>query len=300
MNRRELPLTALRSFEMVGRFLSFGKAAEYLGVTQGAVSRQVTKLEEFLDSRLFHRGTKLTFTPAGEQLYNGIRPALDAVSDVLEDVRNKKDHEVLRINAPPTFTMKWLIPRMSGLQRLLGDTEVRLSTAIAMPSLKDKGTHDVVIRRVTEGQFGAIPFLSSELIPVCAPELLERSDVTRPADLVEYQLLEASTSAITWQDWFALAGLSLQQKRKVTPFEEMFLALQAALDGVGVALLPSALVVDDLAAGRLISPCQIPGAYELDYCYIVSSPAKNKALLALFLDWLDSEGRASAHLLKCL
>ena len=176
MVRRHLPLTALRSFEAVGRCLSFARAAEVLGVTHGAVSRQITALEDMLGRQAvrarrapgFHRGRRT----AVRRRAAGLRPPLGGG----RRVRRDESRAVLTVNAPPTFTMKWLIPRLSSFHRTNRDIEVRLSTGIGPPGELQMNKFDVVIRRLADPEADArsTPFLASTLLAVCAPELVER------------------------------------------------------------------------------------------------------------------------------
>jgi LysR family glycine cleavage system transcriptional activator len=292
MDRRELPLTALRSFEATGRYMSIGRAAESLGVTHGAVSRQISALEETLGVRLFERGARLSLTDEGRQLFERVRPAFESLTEAVLDVMRRENKAVLAVDAPPTFTMKWLIPRLSNFQRRHPQIEVRLSTGINMPNLREPNVADVIIRRhaINDPQSKSTPFLSSSLLTVCAPDLIERRHIHGAADLQALSLLEAETSNMRWTDWFERAGTPARADAKITRLEQMFFVFQAALDGLGVALLPSALVVDDLASGRLAVPWLLPGIHERDYAYLVPPLARNRSAAAVFCSWLIAEG----------
>lgn len=298
MNRRNLPLTALRSFEAVGRHLSFSRAAEALGVTHGAVSRQIALLERVLGVRLFDRGTTLTLTADGQRLFADVAPAFDRLAAAIERMDRKDAPRVLLVNAPPTFTMKWLIPRLSHFQQRFRDIDVRLSTGIGPLRELKMNEVDVVIRRLAEPdtESKSTPFLSTALLAVCAPELIERRPIKSPQDVAHHQLIEAETDARRWTDWFAKIGCDLPATARFSRFEHMFFALEAALDGLGVALMPSALVVDDLAAGRLTIVWKVPGVYERDYFYLLSPLSRQPEIGKFFVNWLASEGAASNRL----
>lgn len=298
MDRRNLPLTALRSFEAVGRHLSFSRAAESLGVTHGAVSRQIALLERTLGVRLFDRGATLTLTEQGQRLFDGIAPAFDRLAAAVADIDRRDAQRVLLVNAPPTFTMKWLIPRLSRFQQRFRDVDVRLSTGIGPLRELKMNEVDVVIRRLAEPDrdLPSTPFLSSALFPVCAPELIERRPLKAPPDLAGLQLIQAETGALGWADWFARLGLPVPPNARFARFEQMFFALEAALDGLGVALLPSALVLDDIAAGRLAVALKVPGFYERDYFCLCSPLSRQSALGRSFADWLIEEGLDSNRL----
>ena len=298
MDRRNLPLTALRSFEAVGRHLSFSRAAEALGVTHGAVSRQIASLEELLGVRLFDRGATLALTEEGHRLFAGVAPAFDRLAAAIDGLERSDPMRVLAVNAPPTFTMKWLIPRLSGFQQHHSDVDVRLSTGIGPLRELKMNEVDVVIRRLERpaSDVTSTPFLSSALLAVCAPELIERTAITAPPDIARHQLIEAETGVLGWADWFAAAGCTLPVKARFTRFEHMFFALEAALDGLGVALMPSALVVDELAAGRLTIAWNVPGVYERDYHHLLSPLSRQAGIAKSFVAWLSKEGRESNQL----
>lgn len=302
MDRQHLPLTALRSFDAVGRHLSFSRAAESLGVTHGAVSRQIAALERTLGVKLFDRGPTLALTEQGQRLFAGVAPAFDRLAAAIDNLDRRDAQRVLIVNAPPTFTMKWLIPRLSRFQQRFRDVDIRLSTGIGPLRELKMNEVDIVIRRLTQpdDHLQSTPFLSSALIAVCAPELIERWPIKTPADIAEHQMIEAETSAVSWADWFVRLGHDLPRKARFARFEQMFFALEAALDGLGIALLPSALVVDDLAAGRLTIAFKAPGIYERDYFFIRSPLSRQPGLGKSFVAWLTTEGGDSNRLAESI
>jgi LysR family glycine cleavage system transcriptional activator len=196
--------------------------------------------------------------------------------------------------------MKWLIPRLSGFQRQHRDADVRLSTGIGPLRELKMNEVDVIVRRLDgPGADGrATPFLSTALLAVCAPELIERLPIRGPQDIARLQLIEAETDVSGWTDWFGKAGHAVPAKARFARFEHMFFALEAALDGLGVALMPSALVVDDLAAGRLTIAWSVPGVYERDYFHVLSPLSRQVGLAKSFAAWLSEEGEESNRLGK--
>lgn len=295
MDRRHLPLTALRSFEAVGRHLSFTRAAAALGVTHGAVSRQITSLEKTLGIKLFDRGATLTLTEAGQRLFAGVAPAFDRLAAAMDGMGRGDAPHTLNVNAPPTFTMKWLIPRLSRFQQRFRDIDVRLSTGIGPLHELKMNEVDIAIRRLAQphADWPSMPFLSTALLAVCAPELVEANPIKTPDQLAQHQLIEAETAALGWTDWFAKAASALPAKARFARFEHMFFALEAALDGLGVALMPSALVVDDIAAGRLVIAWKVPGVYERAYYHLLSPVTRQPRISKSFLAWLSMEGANS-------
>jgi LysR family glycine cleavage system transcriptional activator len=227
-----------------------------------------------------------------------VQPAFDRLAEAVDDVRRDNSRSVISVNAPPTFTMKWLIPRLSSFHRNNRDIDVRLSTGIGPPDELEMNKFDIVIRRLAHPEIDArsTPFLASTLLAVCAPELIERRPIASPQDLLGLPLIEAATSSVSWADWFTKAGFELPPNAKFNRFEQMFFAVEAALDGLGVALLPSALVIDDLAARRLVLACNLSGVYERDYSYILSPFDRTRKVATLFGEWLSQQGKESNQL----
>jgi len=297
--RRLPPLNAIRAFEAAARHLSFTKAASELCVTHGAVSRQVSALESHLGLPLFHRlNHQIQLTDEGRALLAEVGPALDRIALSTYALTRKAGRVVLAVNAPPTFTMKWLIPRLSGFQRLNPEVELRLTTGIAPVEAMALPELDAVIRRLPgpSTRFECHEFLRTNLIAVCAPEILERAPARTAQDLGQHTLINASTHPHAWEQWFAAAGLEAVAPGGTLMFEEMYFAHQAALDGLGIALLPEPLAIDDIAAGRLTVPLGTPRVYDPSYFLIASPHTRHRALLDDFTGWLRSQGEESDRL----
>ena len=162
---------------------------------------------------------------------------------------------MLRVNALATFSLRWLLPRMSRFRAEHPDIEVRLTTSNepvdALPE-----PFDVVIRGGPDTFHGfASRFLLSERrLPVCSPALLAKLPLTEVADLARHTLLHVTSMPRLWRDWLAEAGESALEPAASLTFDHFYLTIQAALDGLGVAMGPTALIADDLAAGRLVTP----------------------------------------------
>ncbi len=298
MKHRSLPLTALRSFESAARHASFSRAAEELGVTHGAVSRQIATLESLLGVPLFLRSQPIRLTEDGQFLFEGIAPSFERIAATVSCLQQDSRGRALRVNAPPTFTMKWLIPRLSGFQRRFRNAEVRLTTGSAEVQLSHRADFDLVIRRLPAAQRDtpAQAFLSGSLVPVCSPDLLEAHPVQAPGDVLAHRLIEASTNTTNWDEWFSRAALPRPEASAFLRFEEMFFSLQAAMDGLGIALVPLTLVTDDLAAGQLAIPLTAPTVRGRDYAYAISPSARSQPLALAFGEWLVEQGESSNHL----
>ncbi|VTU34348.1 Gcv operon activator [Variovorax sp. SRS16] len=290
-------LNALRAFAAVARDLSVSQAARDLGVTHGAVSRQISGLENELGVALFDRHrNRLALSDAGRALFADVAPAIERLQTAVHQVRGHASPATLLINVPPTFAMRWLIPRLSSFQRRRPEVEIRLTTGKSpLGDLPPSGV-DIIIRRLQQRspKHAAVPFLSASLVPVCAPELLEQQPIRSPSDLQGHVLLHSK--ADEWSDWFAKAGVTGLRPRSELVFEEIYFAMQAALDGLGVALVPSPLVTDDVAAGRLCMPLDLQDVDTRDYHYLASPFSRRKDLVHAFCQWLSTEGKDSNRL----
>ncbi len=206
--RKIPPMNAVRAFEAAARHISFTKAASELGVTHGAVSKQVAILEAWLNTPLFNRSpSQLSLTDAGRTLLAAATPALDRIAATATQLLEQASPSALRINAPPTFTMRWLIPRISSFQRKRPDVEIKFTTSIAPVNFQER-SYDIAIRAGDQSLPGlrSIPFMTETIVPICHPDLLERGRLQSPADLAKHTLINYDTEPLTWPDWLTAAS----------------------------------------------------------------------------------------------
>ncbi len=288
------PLNALRAFEAAGRLGSFKEAATELHVTPGAVSQQVRLLEEWLGAALFERHNRqVVLTPAARVYLEEIGPLFERISQA--SARYGVPQAVSRtlsVSALATFTLRWLVPRLARFRAEHPDVEVKLDTSNE-PLESLKADYDVIIRGGPDTFYGYSmrPFLSDERLPVCSPSLLQRVPLRSPDDLQHHTLLHTSSLPRLWPDWLASAQVPALRAAATLTFDHFFLTLQAAIDGIGIAMGPTALVCDDLAAGRLVAPFDGPRLPSRSYCAYVPNEKADDELVALFLAWLEREGR---------
>lgn len=296
--RRSLPpLNAVRAFEAAARLGSFKEAAAELSVTHGAVSQQIRLLEEWLGApALFRRSVRrVVLTPAGAALLAEFAPALDRISAAVQQHRERRGDAVvavLRVNALATFSLRWLLPRMSRFRAEHPDIEVRLSTSNdPVDALPD--TFDVVIRGGPDTFHGfSSRFLVSERrLPVCSPSLSAQLPLHEIADLSRHTLLHVTSMPRLWRDWLTEAGHSALEPAASLTFDHFYLTIQAALDGLGVAMGPTALIADDLAAGRLVTPFPAISLPARSYFAYFPAGRSNDPHSAVFCDWLEQQGR---------
>jgi len=292
MRRILPPLNAARAFESAARNNSFTGAAEELRVSQGAVSRHVGCLEQWLQVKLFtriHRGVELT--PQGKAFYNVTRSALDLLESGAAQLKRSPDENRLRLKLPPTFAMRWLVPRLARFHALHQSIDVQITTSHA-PADFNREDVDVSIYSWPEPPTGPgfRRLLSEILMPVCAPSLLRRAPALRkPADLDRHVLLCSLNRPMDWPTWVAAANVAGIDGNRGLKFENAALALQAAIDGLGVMIAQWAFIEDDLQAGRLVAPFKLKAPTTRAY-YLATYPNREKSpSLRSFEDWLLSE-----------
>jgi LysR family transcriptional regulator, glycine cleavage system transcriptional activator len=296
VSRRLPPLNALRAFDAAARCGNFTRAAQELFVTQGAVSRHVATLEDWLKVKLFERGRHgIALTPQGQAYFATIRTALDQIELGTRQLQRSPDERRLRIKLPPTFAIRWLIPRLARFHAAHPEIDVQITTSHQRADFEREEV-DVSIHwepAQPEGP-GHRRLFGDTLLPVCAPGLLQRGPpLTQPGDLARHVLLCSMNRPNDWPAWLAAAGAHGVDGNSGLKFENAALAYQAAADqlGVIVALLP--FVRDDLAAGRLVEPFALrvptPGAYYLAYPTRAPQPQRVRDFEA----WIAAEAAAS-------
>lgn len=250
-------LSALQAFEAAGRRLSFKEAAAELYRTPGAITRQVQALEESLGAPLFLRGHRsVTLTPAGAGYLADIAPALAAIRAAGERAAALAASPTVSVVAYPTFAVRWLIPRWSRFLDAHPDIDLRIATSLN-PEDFARGDSDFAIRVVDARAIDpgrSWKLFDVDLFPVAAPDVAAR--LTRPADLAGETLLHAAPRPEDWPRWLAAAGESALTPARELRFDSLNLAIQAAMEGLGLVIGFPAVVEDDLAAGRLVRPFQ--------------------------------------------
>ncbi|HDR9758283.1 TPA: transcriptional regulator GcvA [Burkholderia cepacia] len=295
MARRLPPLNSLRAFEAAARHGSFTLAADELCVTHGAISRHVQQLEAWLGRPLFERhNRRVELTDAGRAYLAEVGASFDRIALATAQHFGHAQQRVLRVSAPATFSLRWLVPKLSSFQVAHPAIEVRLSTSNEpIDKLRDKV--DLIVRGGPQAIDGYVAeeFLSEVRLPVCAPKLLEGRPLHTPADLAGFTLLHAATYPGMWPEWLAAAGHPNLVPRQSLTLEHFYLTLQGALDGLGVAMGPIALVADDIAEGRLVQPFREPALPPWRYFTYVASARANDDAVRAFKDWLRVTGNAA-------
>jgi LysR family glycine cleavage system transcriptional activator len=255
-SRRLPPLNAVRAFEAAARLQSFKMAGEELGVTPGAVSRQIEALEDNLGIRLFERlHRKVELTASGRLFISEVGPALQRIANAAGILWEGQDNRVLRIKLPPTCAIRWLVPRLARFHALHPDISVQVTTSHE-PVDFDREPIDAAIywgKALPRGLAGQHLF-GEQLAVVCSPKLLERhgsSEISVSA-LPKHVLLQTLRRPDDWRFWFSAAGFPDISLDRFLLFENSALTYQGAIDGLGVGIVQLAFVKDDLREGRLV------------------------------------------------
>jgi DNA-binding transcriptional LysR family regulator len=280
-------LNALRAFEVTARRRSMTLAAEELCVTHGAVSRQIKSLEAALGMALLTRSTRsLEPTPEGLRLAEGLRAAFSLVEATIEHVRPSP----LVLSCSSSIAMCWLIPRISGFYERNPDIEINLDLNYdRVDFVRQNISVAIRISTIEPPPNALIRSLGTELIgAVCSPEYLASTKLERPADLSQALLLFAKTRPSAWAEWLAASENERVALKPQRNFEHFYLMIQAAAFGLGVAVVPHMLAINDLESGRLVAPFGfVPGPRQL-FLWIAPHLGSRKDVRALE-GWLTRE-----------
>ncbi|MDN3277473.1 transcriptional regulator GcvA [Frankia sp. RB7] len=291
MTARLPSLNGLRAFEAAARHLSFTLAASELNVTQTAISHQIRRLEEELGIRLFIRQNRaLALTPEARDYLPGVRAAFNDLRLATDRLLRKDDDKVLTISTLASLAAKWLLPRLTDFQEAHPGIDVRITTSTSLVDFQ-RDDVDAAIR-YGRGQWPGLRadwLMADELFPVCSPSLLRGDKPLRqPEDLKGYPLLHTSNAnSDDWRLWLTAAGLPADiAKQPGITFDMIFMTIQAAIDGIGVAMGRTSYVSDDIAKGRLVVPFKIALPADAGF-YLVSPEGRREApKLAAFRQWM--------------
>jgi len=298
---RELPpLNALRAFEATARHMSFQRAAEELDVTSTAISHQIKNLEAYLGLSLFirHNPHPLQLTDAGHHLYPVLRNGFNAFAEAISMLQPDVASVVLTITAIHDFASKWLVPPLPKFQKTYPDINIHLQTSVQVVDLQAQ-TVDMAIRYGRGNYSGLVTqkLFSDVFTPVCSPSLLQGDKpLQAPEDLIHHTLLHSEwinytgPDQPTWQKWLTLAGITTMNSTRGLKFTGESLAIQAAINGQGVALCSSIHAADDLARGLLVQPFELSlEGFNFYAVYLKDHPKINQ--ISSFVDWMESLSR---------
>jgi LysR family glycine cleavage system transcriptional activator len=290
--RRLPPLGALRAFEAAAKHLSFTRAAAELCVTQAAISHQIRQLEDWLGIRLFERrGHALKLTAKGEAYLPELAGALDRIAAATLRLM-EPDGQPLRITVLPSFASRWLVPRLEAFRASHPDIDVRIDSSADVWAFATE-RFDLGIRSGLGNWSGLKADLIARetLSPVCSPRLVDGPPAIRvPADLRHLRLLH-DTPRQGWRRWCEEAGVDGLDVDAGASFNDASLALQAAVDGQGVALGRLVLAADDLRSGRLVRPFDVVLPNDYSYWLVYPAAALDRPNVVAFRTWLLSQAK---------
>jgi LysR family transcriptional regulator, glycine cleavage system transcriptional activator len=301
---RHIPgLQSLKAFDAASRHLSFTKAAQELNVTPAAVSHQIKELEEATGVALFQRTSRhMQLTRQGEILKPAVADALEGLTRALQRIRQNENPKQVRVTASPSIAAKWLVPRLDRFLESESGADVRIDVS-SEPLDFDREDIDVAIR-FGDGNYPGLQvdkLFHDILFPVCSPALLKRRKPLRePRDLLQHTLIHLDYEAQgavwpNWRMWMLAAGIKDFNDTRGLHFSQTSLAIQAAIDGHGVALGDSTLVGDDLAAGRLVKPFELSLRSPAQFAYhlITRRDTSDRPMTKAFRNWIIAEAAAS-------
>jgi DNA-binding transcriptional LysR family regulator len=301
--RRRLPSTqALICFEAAARHESYTRAAQELALTQSAVSRQITALEDFLGMALFRRTRHgVALTPAGADYARQTARQLDSMErDTLDAMARQGLGGALQLAAVPTFATRWLIPRLPDFAAKHADITVHIETR-TRPFLFNDTPFDAALYAGTPAQAAnwagthSVLLLHEDVMPVCSPALLGAKAQLSPAAIARMPLLQQSTRPDGWHQWFDAQKVDAPRARTGPRYELFSMIAVAAAHGLGVALMPRMLIEPELAARELVVACDRPLRAERGYFLVTPASADERPALAAFRDWLSAQAAAEAN-----
>lgn len=295
-------LNALRAFEAAARQLSFAAAASELNVTPSAISQQIRTLEDYLEAPLFVRSkVGIALTPQARDALPAIREGLDRLTAGFEKLRYARHDRLVTLTSPPSFAAQWLLPRMDRFRELHPDLEVRIDASDRLADFAAEGI-DIGVRYGLGGYPGLATdkLLEEQLVPVCSPKLISPGEPADETWLARMTLIHDTTSEFdptfpTWSEWLRARGMTNIDASRGLRINSSWLAIQAAINGQGIALARTVIAERDLRAGRLVTP--LPQA-ERTRCayYVVYLPhALSQHKVRAVRDWLFSEATADAR-----
>jgi LysR family transcriptional regulator, glycine cleavage system transcriptional activator len=300
MRPRLPPLNALKAFEAAARHESFTRAADELCVTQGAVSQQVKALEAELAIKLFNRERqRLVITEAGRDYLNVIRDALDRIAIGTEKLLERQNAGVLTVSTSPDFASKWLVHRLGHFAEAHTGIDLRVSATLHHVDFAREEV-DLAVRHGDGNWPGldTVKLCSEQLFAVCSPKLLSgRRRVRQPTDIVKLPLIHTE-SRTDWTRWLQAAGVGDAQVTHGPVLNRASMAIDAAINGQGIALARTTLAAFDLINGRLVRP--FAESLRLSKGYWILCPKATATLpkIVTFRDWLLAEAASDLRQLR--
>ena len=289
MSRRFPPLNPLRTFEVAARCKSFTEAADELGVTQAAVSRQIGVLEGFYKAKLFERNVRsVALTSIGRQLHDDVSSAFQIIRWSTD--RIFQENALVRVQTYPTFAARWLMPRLSNFMTKFPAIDLRVQTAIKPVDFSKVDTEVAI-------QFGrgdwpdltAHPLVADEIEPVCSPHMASIPSAGEVGAVLQHTLLTSKYRSGDWTDWFEQVGIDTTATKRWLAFESSILTFQAAIEALGIAMGQIPLLSAELKSGALIRPFDMPLRRNLQYWIVWPAGRRLSPEARKFIDWIVAQ-----------
>lgn len=288
--RRKIPSTvALALFESAARHQSFARAADEMCVTESAVSRQISALENYLGVPLFERVKgHVVLTPAGNDYSRNIATNLAELELHTQSLMaNKGVGGVLELAVIPTFANRWLLPRLHEFREVHPDITLNLSEK--PDPFTFRGTvFDAALHFDHPAWTGVVKvnLFDEEVVPVVSPRHYDMAELRTPDDLLAIPLLNKNTRNEAWKRWFERAGCTATEPTPAMRFELYAMVIEAARAGLGAGLVPRFYVQDEIRRGDLAIPFDIPLKQEKRYCLVYPEYKQDSQLVRSFRDWV--------------
>jgi len=285
------PLKSILTFEVVTRLGSISKAAEELSISPSAISHQITNLEAQIGRKLFERTARgVELTRSGERYQQSLVGALAVIASAAENARSE-GVEILRIQASPSFAALWLVPRLSKFIDRNPDIKIRLSASHVHTDFS-RGEIDVDIR-YGQSQWPDLhveTVFEEEVLPLISPKLKERLNLRSPEELLFQNLILSNVNLVQWPQWFAAHGVPISPSEYAVSFDRAYLSIQAAVQGLGIALESDRLAEDALGRGLLVPVFPYRKGMQIHGHHLVCPPTHAEhRKVKLFVSWIRAE-----------
>ncbi len=287
------PLSCLLAFESAARRKSFKLAAAELNLTPSAISHQIAKLEELLEVKLFERtGRQISLTIAGFEYLGRLSGALDTISVATDNVR-KGVNNSLFVHSSPSFASLWLMPRLADFARKHPHISLSLSSSVTYSDF-GSGQADIDIRYGMPNwpMLSVQPIFQERILPLASPDYLSRHPVAKPIELKEQALIQSVVNVKQWSDWFKSRKIEYSPNRFAYRFDRTAMALEAAVQGLGIAFDSASIAAIHLKAGRLKPVFNPAWSCKVEAHFLVCPPKHlQRPAVINFVQWVKEHAR---------
>jgi LysR family glycine cleavage system transcriptional activator len=295
LKRGEIPsIGGLTSFVAAAQHGSFTRAADELNLSQGAISRQIREIESHLGVRLFERiRQRVVLTDAGKLYLAQVKSALDELTEATRKVSSFSNGTILNLVALPTFATRWLVPRLPVFQRKYPAITVNVTTRQS-PTDHVREPFDAAVFHSAPHWPGTIShfLMDADMVAVASPKLNARQAIKRAADVAKFTLLHNMANRSCWAEWLAETGVRPDGPPHGHTYQDYEMIAQAAVAGLGLALLPRYLVEDHVAAKRLEIVASDFADIKTSYYLVLPEARAGSSAVQAFAEWLIAEARA--------